>query len=244
MRNRIALAVVVLVVTGSLTLLAQPPSAEEVLARAIAYHDPDDQWRHGIWRLTLGETRPDGTVRRTVLIIDHPAARFDYSVRDGGDHIEGSLTDNGCSFRLNGSSTFSQQQREQHRLTCERLERMRNYYTYLWGLPMKLRDPGTRLDATVGAETFDGSPVTVLRVGYEEPVGKDTWYFYLDPSSYALVGYRFYHDETANDGEYILLEQEVETEGLRIPRVRAWYTNADKKYLGTDTLESIERLDD
>jgi hypothetical protein len=244
MRKRIALAAVAIVVTVSPTLVAQPPSAEELLAKAITYHDPDDLWGQGVWRLTLGETRPDGTVRRTVLIVDNSTGRFDYSTQDGGDRIEGSLTDDGCSFRLNGSITFSQEEREQHRLTCERLERMRNYYTYLWGLPMKLRDPGTRLDAAVGSDTFGGSTVTVLRVGYEEPVGKDTWYIYLNPSSYALVGYRFFHDESANDGEYILLDQEVETEGLRIPRVRAWYTNADKRYLGTDTLESLERLDD
>lgn len=244
MRKRITLAVVAIVVTASPSLLAQPPSAEELLARAIAYHDPDDRWRHGAWRLTLAETRPDGPVRRTVVIIDHPAGRFDYSARDGGNHIEGSLTDGGCSFRLNGSSSFSQEEREQHRLTCEQLERMSNYYTYLWGLPMKLEDPGTLLDPTVGNQTFAGSPVIVLRVTYEEPVGGDTWYFYLDPSSYGLVGYRFYHDESANDGEYILLDEEVETEGLRIPRVRAWYTNDDQRYLGTDTLESLARLDD
>ncbi|MGB3564548.1 MAG: DUF6503 family protein [Thermoanaerobaculia bacterium] len=244
MRKRIALAAVAIVVTVSPTLVAQPPSAEELLARAIDYHDANDVWRQGIWRLTLGETRPDGTVRRTVLMIDNPAGRFDYSTQDGGDRIEGSLSDDDCSFRLNGSGTFTEEEQERHRLTCERLERMRNYYTYLWGLPMKLRDPGTRLDAAVGSDTFGGSRVTVLRVSYEESVGRDTWYFYLDPSSYALVGYRFFHDESANDGEYIILDQEVETEGLRIPRVRAWYTNADQRYLGTDTLESLERLDD
>jgi len=244
MRKWIALTAVAIVVTVSAPLVAQPRSAEELLAKAIAYHDPDDLWRQGIWRLTLGETRPDGTVRRTVLILDNPAGGFDYSTQDGDNRIEGSLTNDGCTFRLNGSGTFSEEEQEQHRLTCERLERMRNYYTYLWGLPMKLRDAGTRLDATVGSETFGSSPVTVLRVGYEEPVGRDTWYFYLDPSSYALVGYRFFHDESANDGEYIHLEQEVEHESLRIPRVRAWYTNADQRYLGTDTLESLERLDE
>lgn len=244
MRKWITLTAVAIVVTVSTPLVAQPRSAEALLAKAIAYHDPDDLWRQGIWRLTLGETRPDGTVRRTVLILDNPAGGFDYTTQDGDNRIEGSLTNDGCTFRLNGSSSFSEEEREQHRLTCERLERMRNYYTYLWGLPMKLRDPGTRLDATVGSETFGSSPVTVLRVGYEEPVGGDTWYFYLDPSSYALVGYRFFHDESANDGEYILLDQEVETEGLRIPRVRAWYTNDDQRYLGTDKLESLERLDE
>ena len=77
---------------------------------------------------------------------------------------------------------------------------------------------------------------TRLRVTYDEGVGDDTWYFYFDPRSYALVGYRFYHDPAKNDGEYIVLEGESEIGSLRLPRTRKWYTHADDRHLGTDTI--------
>ena len=57
-----------------------------------------------------------------------------------------------------------------------------------------------------------------------------------------MIGYRFYHDEAANDGEYIELEGIQEGGGLRLPRARTWYTHKEDKLLGTDTLIKIERL--
>ena len=48
--------------------------------------------------------------------------------------------------------------------------------------------------------------------------------------------YQFYHEESKNDGEYILLDGLEEIEGIKMPKTRAWYTNKEEKYLGTDTL--------
>ena len=49
--------------------------------------------------------------------------------------------------------------------------------------------------------------------------------------------YQFFHDETKNDGEYILLSGIEIIDGIKMPKVRAWYTNKEEKYLGTDTLK-------
>jgi len=54
-----------------------------------------------------------------------------------------------------------------------------------------------------------------------------------------MVGYRFYHDESANDGEDILLEQEIESDDVRLPQIRKWYTHKEDKYLGQDKLEKL-----
>jgi hypothetical protein len=39
-----------------------------------------------------------------------------------------------------------------------------------------------------------------------------------------------------NDGEYIILENELMIGGIKMPKDRAWYYNKDDKYLGTDYL--------
>ena len=41
---------------------------------------------------------------------------------------------------------FSDEIAQQQRFNCERTTKMRNYYVYLYGLPMKLKDPGTKID--------------------------------------------------------------------------------------------------
>lgn len=221
---------------------AEPPTGAALLEKSLSYHDPHGRWRAGVLRLLLEETRPDGTVRPTALLIDNARGRFEITTRRGEAEIQGTLDGETCELRLNGSTRFSSEERERFRLTCERLEWMRNYYVYLWGLPMKLLDPGTRIDSEVQGATFQKRLVWVMRVTYEETVGKDTWHFYFDRLSHALVGYRFDHDEAKGDGETIVLEGEVRAGELRLPKTRAWFTNAENRFLGTDTLVSLEVL--
>lgn len=120
----------------------------------------------------------------------------------------------------------------------ERAIRMRNYYTYLWGLPMKLDDPGTKIDQEVNKEELDGKSYLVARVPYE----KDIWYFYIDPVSYRLEAYKFYQDEPNQKGEIIYLDGVKEFKGLKIPANRTWYRTETLEFLGTDKLiEIIEK---
>jgi hypothetical protein len=220
------------------------PSAEELLAQAISWHDPEGQWAGGAWHLTISEARPEATGEAplTYVEIDNGRGRFSWSAQREGARLGGELQGERCVLTLDGSTEVAPADLEKHRLSCGRLRTIRNYYSYLWGLPMKLRDPGTRLDPVVQETSFEGRPVRALRVTYEAGVGSDTWYFYLDRERPALVGYRFFHDEAKGDGEYVVLDGEMADVGLRLPRQRAWYTNQERTHLGTDTLVRIEPL--
>jgi hypothetical protein len=138
-----------------------------------------------------------------------------------------------------GKDEFSDAIAAEHRLTCDRAKMYRDYYSYLYGLPMKLHDPGTRLSPEVKRETFQGNEYWVLEVRYDPDVGQDLWYFYFNPETYAMEAYQFYHDRSKNDGEYILLEGEQDLDGIRLPKTRTWFTNKEKKLLGTDTLKNL-----
>jgi Family of unknown function (DUF6503) len=235
------LAGVLLALVLSASVFAAP-SADELLADAIAYHDPEGLWGRTGVQLTVEESRPDGSKRETLLEIDPQNEHFLFRTRAGSTTYEGQLDGEECITRVNGSEEISKQDRREYRLTCERVLGSRNYYTYLWGLPMKLRDAGTILHSEVRETTFAERPALEVKVTYEEGVGTDTWYVYFDPATHALTGYRFYHDEAKGDGEYIHLVGETEGAGLRLPRERAWYTHKEDEYLGTDTLVRIEKL--
>lgn len=118
----------------------------------------------------------------------------------------------------------------------ERAIRMRNYYTYLWGLPMKLNDPGTQIDSEVGKEELNGKRYLVARVPYE----KDIWYFYIDPETFQMEAYKFYQDEPNQKGEIIYLDGLSEYKGLQIPANRSWYRTENDEFLGTDQLRGIK----
>lgn len=219
------------------------PSAEEILAASIAHHDPDGVWDSGSFRLEITGTRPLAGPTFTRVVIDNTAGRFHYERERWSQLIESTVTGDECYSRLDGSDELTEQQIERFGLSCEAMRRTRDYHTYLYGLPMKLRDPGTIIDPTVEMTTFEGREAWQIRVTYDPEVGSDTWYFYFSPEDHALIGYRFYHDEAANDGEYIVLDRTVEGGGIRIPKVRTWFTHGDDRLLGTDTVRSVERLD-
>jgi predicted membrane-bound dolichyl-phosphate-mannose-protein mannosyltransferase len=119
----------------------------------------------------------------------------------------------------------------------------KDYFTYLYGLPMKLRDPGTLIDPKVVQKTKNGTDYWVLKVTYEPEVGSDTWYFYFDQSSYALKQYQFFHEESKNDGEYIILEDEINIAGIKMPKNRSWYYNSDDTFLGKDILTNKKQIE-
>ena len=214
----------------------QQLSGSELLERAIQYHDPESNWNtfKGQFRVVMDS--PNRPQRISDISLHLPKSYFKLLVEQGGTTTTYQLNKNDCHVLLNGSSNFTKEEANTHRLSCERGELMKDYYTYLYGLPMKLRDPGTQIDPQVRKKSFKGKEYLVLRVTYDKAVGEDTWYFYFDPKTYAMEVYQFFHDESKNDGEYILLEGQEQIQGIRMPKVRAWYYNKDNTYLGTDTL--------
>jgi hypothetical protein len=213
--------------------------AKELLNRSIAYHDPNGRWERGAFEITDLSTRLDGTGSRTVLRFDNARSRFELESSIDGRALRILVENDTVDARVDGRADLSGDELERYRLTTAQVLTRRNFYLYFYGLPMKLRDPGTRLDPKVKETALQGRAVYELRVTYDESVGSDTWYFYLDRVTCALVGHRFYHDESAGDGEYTVLTEEVSGEGLRLPRVRKWYKNQGNELFITHTILSI-----
>lgn len=207
----------------------------ELLKRSISFHDPNGQWTAVRLELVLDQEMPDGSKRPSKVIIDNKRGEFELSFVKN-NHLfswkvgSGDATESYMDYRVITDSIAS----DTLGLNPERALRWRNYYSYLYGLPMKLTDQGTKVDPEVKRTEFDGKDVLALKVTYDAKVGKDIWYFYFNPETYAMEGYRFYHDEALNDGEYILINGLEIQNGLRIPKDRTWYTNDESKWLGTD----------
>ena len=214
-------------------------TAKELLDRSIAYHDPHGSWGLGAFKIAEYASRPDGTGSRNVLRIDNARSRFELESSVDGRALTLLVESDRVVARLDGRAKLSADEVERYRLRPEQALWRRNRDLYLWGLPMKLRDPGTRLDPRVKETRFEGRAVYQLRVNYDAGVGSDTWYFFLDRNTCALVGHRFHHDESAGDGEYAVLSEEISGQGLRLPRVRRWYTNKGREPVITHTILSI-----
>jgi len=157
----------------------------QLLDKAIKYHDPSDNWTSFHGNLGITMSTPDGKKRVSDITINHPKEYFQVIAIKEGIEIAQTLNKGECELKLNGSTEISEEDKKTHRLTCERAHMYKNYYTYLYGLPMKLKDPGTIINPKTQRKTFKDKEYLVLKVTYEKEVGGDIWYFYFDPETYA-----------------------------------------------------------
>jgi len=225
-------------------LTAQPSiSGLELLNKSIEFHDPGSLWQKFNATLELRQTSPDGSMRVDRIYINRNSGKFSNIRTLDGKQIYFEIKKGNCMASIDGSTDFTAEIEKKYHLDCASIQRMRDYYLYLYGLPMKLKDEGTNIDPVVEKVDFQGKTVLQLKVTYREDVGKDVWYFYIDPNNYSLQGYRFYHDEEKNDGEYITLKGLETVNSIKIPKIRKWYFNSDDKFLGTDELISGEWTD-
>ena len=241
----------ILILSLLLLLLCYCQSAQEtdqqtaspLLQKSIDYHDPEGNWQQLKTRLYLSSTDTLGKETPFEVEIDNTTGYFSHiSHQDGKEIVKGISADGKAFFLIDGKEEISEEEREKYKLTSESAEGTRNFYLHLYGLPMKLTDAGTRVSDSVYTERFHGENYQVVPVTYDPAVGKDSWLFYLDPNTAAMEAYSF-HWGDPQGGEYVLLEDEVEVNGIKIPKVRKWYFTKKDQYLGTDTLLKAEALE-
>jgi hypothetical protein len=192
----------------------------ELIQKSIEFHDPNQAWPKLKATFTFTDSLPAPRESRSYTVsLENKLSKMVYRNQD-----------------LNYIVWYDSVQVFNGEIENERAIRMRDYYTYLWGLPMKLNDPGTQIDQKVGKEELNGKDYLVTRVPYE----KDIWYFYIDPETFQMEAYKFYQDEPNQKGEIIYLAGIKEYKGLKIPANRSWYRTENDEFLGTDQLLGIE----
>ena len=222
---------------------SQTITGSQLLEKAIAYHDPNSNWETFSGLLNVVMKTPNKSNRSSEIKIDLPLEYFHVTATRNAVSTEYIIDKNKCTIKLNEKINISDAELKEHNLSCERAIMYKNYYTYIYGLPMKLKDPGTLINETIERKTFKGQNYLVLKVTYNENIGRDIWYFYFNPKTYELEIYQFFKtDETGklnpNSGEYILLSEITTINDIKMPRNRAWYYNKDDGYLGTDYLKN------
>ena len=209
------------------TSFAQSLTGTQLLEKAIRYHDPNSKWGTFNGELHIAMDMPKRPVRKSIVTINLPEEYFNITTTQDTVITVRELNKGICTAPLDKVNDAE---------FCKRSKMFKNYYTYLYGLPMKLKDPGTNIDPVVTKKIFKGKEYLVLRVTYDEAVGSDIWQFYFNPETYAMEVYQFFKGTDETTGEYILLSGEIEIDGMKIPKDRAWYYNKDDGYLATDRL--------
>lgn len=220
---------------------AEMSPAQELVARSIAYHDPQGVWQKKSVRLQFTLSMAgDGSERSGEILIDHVHDLFEAELDRAGHHIYYRVQGQDITVKVDGHEDIDPEVRRQLGLDREGGLALRNYYTFLYELPSNLEMPGTHIHPEVKETEFAGRPALEITVTYDPEVGSDEWHLYFEPETAALIGSRFQHGDDPSSGEYIIYSGEVHADGLRLPKSSEWHMTSDDRLLGTDTVESIE----
>ncbi len=223
-------------------IIPAPPTGKIIIERSIEFHDPNNTWAELQAHLEFTETRLGKDDKHTWVEIDNLRGNFCMMQEVKKMHVERHIKLDSCFYNIDEYEELTDKEFDEYKLNDKRSFFIRNYYMYLWDLPMKLNDAGTQIAEEAKRTKFDGKEAYEVKVTYDQSTGSDIWFFYFNPKNYAMIGYRFYHDLEKGDGEYILLTGSEIVLGLNIPKARSWYTHQDSTLLGTDILTSFSEL--
>lgn len=225
-----------------INLHAQELTGEQLLDKTIQVHDPLGNWENFEGQLNISMQTPDGSSRLSHIYINLSLQHFQLVVNN--DSIMSTYKvekDKAMIEKVNLKA--SKASMKSIETDNKKAILMRDYYTYLYGLPMKLKDQGTKIDPIVERKTFKGQEYLVLKVTYDKNVGSDVWFFYFDPETFKMEIYQFFKtDESgkinSNSGEYILLSENHLVNDINMPKIRKWYYNKNDEFLGTDEIKN------
>ncbi|OUS01387.1 hypothetical protein A9Q86_06270 [Flavobacteriales bacterium 33_180_T64] len=236
------LSIIIIAIISIQSLVAQNINGQMLLERSIEYHDPNQKWTTFSGELYITMETPNSPNRDSKIQINLPLEYFYINSIQGDISYEFTVNKGDCGTSTMNAGAIKKFGTLPKDAWCDKAKLYKNYYTYLYGLPMKLKDPGTIIDDTVERKSFKGKDFLVLKVSYDKSVGSDVWYFYFNPKTYAMEIYQFFKTDKNGElkldsGEYILLTDTKTINAIKIPKIRAWYYNKDDTYLGTDILK-------
>ena len=121
-------------------LFSQELTGKDLLEKTINFHDPKNNWTDFQDSFTVKMITADEKIRESLIEIDLYNELFSMSVTKDHNKTFTVIDKSECKIIFNGSESFSKEDEKKHRLTCKNAFKMRDYYTYLYGLPMKLKE--------------------------------------------------------------------------------------------------------
>ncbi|MGB0880713.1 MAG: DUF6503 family protein, partial [Polaribacter sp.] len=129
-----------LIVLITFQIHSQKLTGNQLLEKAIQFHDPNGNWEtfDGEFLVTMKAPKKEERISR--IQINLPQEYFYVKAKRGENTTEYTVDKEACKIGFNGQENPSEKLKKEHHLSCERANLYKNYYTYLYGLPMKLKD--------------------------------------------------------------------------------------------------------
>lgn len=228
------LLLILLVPSG---LLAQNLTAFDIVSKSINAHDPNNSFEKFKGRFNYQIERDKQATRNFTLVFNKPKDSFEYIVNTDSVSFKQKIEKGKCYLEANNKKKISSDLIKKYDITCERTRYLEKVYNYLFGLPFKLKDPGVIISEQFSEKVFNGKTCYEITVEFDKNTGSDHWYFYFDKVDFLLAGYKFHHDVSKKDGEFIYLSDYEKINGIMMAKTKKWHWNQTNEHFRTDKLE-------
>lgn len=205
-----------------------------ILQQSIHQHDPNGVWLHTEFDMVVEEPRKQVPTRASLVKLNVANGAFEMQRARDGRTTTHLVDETGkAATLLDGQVETDTALIKKYFMQPERNANYRNYYRFMYGLPMVLDQPGINM-GKVGSSEFEGQTVIHIDFTMEQPMIAKTWRVFFDKNDYHVLGIQTM--DNAEEGEYLVFNGSAEIEGLKLPRFRHWYDSQTNEYLGSDLL--------
>lgn len=211
------------------------------LQQAITYHNPSTEWATFSDTLYMEAERPNGRKQHTAVYLD--VARNICFIKDSTFQSVTTYKQigNSCEIIHNGIVIKPQCSNDHTTPTCASFQQLKDYYAFLYGLPMRLTADGVALTDTIQRIRANNIDYIVIEARCQADRNNAIWWFYLHPTTYRMERYQFFKTDTAGAlqasiGQYLRLSGEYFVGGMNIPQQKEWYSTDNDSLLGIDKL--------
>lgn len=119
----------------------QKLNADALLNKTIKYHDPNSLWNEFKASFFVTMESAEGSLRKSKINLDLENSFCNLSFKLDENQWNFTIERGTCIISFYGSEIINPEIEKKFGLNCERALMYRNYYTFLYGLPIKLKDP-------------------------------------------------------------------------------------------------------
>lgn len=217
------------------TISGQNISSQEIVQASIAYHDPNGMWGKLYQDFKVQSSRDTLTLK---LYNDRGMVEWTQKLNDGRFITAGYVSDS-CFVKIDGKSIEPRGKIENLLLDCPQVISRSNYFLYMYGLPMKLKDAQAIIDPIPEKVNFLGKEYWSVKVHYNSPDG-GRWQFYFDTDSFSFEIAQYFHSEHADNSEYIVFDSPLKVGQMVLPARHSWYLFKNRQFIGSELLVRSE----
>ncbi len=199
------------------------PSGKQILKKSIAFHDPTSQWNNMQQKIIIQSdfVYPDSAFNSLSIGLDNPNKRVSYTNTTLAQRVD--FTDTTCMVVMGDK-------------TCDQAAWTKNFYHFILGLPMTLRNEDGVIHESIVQTTFHDSPCYRVAVDFVQ----EKWHFYFSVADYHLVGFAF-NKNFEHKAEEIYTDGLIDIDAMKLCKIRSWWITTDSLapiYSGKDEVKS------